>query len=245
MHRFFESAIQPLLDEIRVRTMVEVGSEEGLHTRRLLPYVQARKAHLHVIDPEPLYRTQQFRQLYGSCATLHERLSHNVLPLIDEPDVVLLDGDHNWFTVIGELRILDRTCTDWPLTFLHDVEWPYGRRDMYYEPERLSAAQRHPCAYSGIVAGRSELSPRGINANVANAKHEGGPRNGVLTAIEDFLDETDRELALFIAPGNKGLAIVVDRKHLRKRRFAKVLRRVHDPQAGAQLSPNHASTALA
>lgn len=245
MHRFFESTIRPLFDVTSLTTIVEVGSEEGLHTRRLLPYVQLRRAHLHVIDPEPLYRANKFRRLFGSSATLHEQMSHDALPSIDAPDAVLLDGDHNWFTVIGELRILDRRCDNWPLTFLHDVEWPYGRRDMYYAPERLPTEHRHPCAYSGIVPGRSELSPRGINTNVANAKHEGGPCNGVLTAIEDFLDETQRDLALFIAPGNKGLGIVVDRRRLRKRRFTKVLRRVHDPHAGAELSPRHASTALA
>jgi hypothetical protein len=245
MHRFFESAIRPLLDVTRLSTVVEVGSEEGLHTRRLLPYVQSRRAHLHVIDPAPHYQAKQFRRLYGNCATLHTQLSHDVLPSIDAPDAVLLDGDHNWFTVIGELRILDRRCDDWPLTFLHDVEWPYGRRDMYYDPATVPADERHPCAYSGIIPGRSELSPRGINIVVANAKHEGGPRNGVLTAVEDFLDETDRDLALFVAPGNKGLGIVVDGRRLRKRRFAKVLRGVHDPRAGAELSPRHASLAFA
>lgn len=245
MHRFFDSTIRPLLDASRVKTMVEVGSEDGFHTRRLLPYAQSRGAHLHVIDPAPLFPAKEFRRRFASHSTLHLRLSHDVLPTIAAPDVVFLDGDHNWYTVNGELHILDRTCDDWPLTFLHDVEWPYGRRDMYYEPEQIPAAHRHPYAFSGLVPGRSELSPRGINTNVPNAKHEGGPRNGVLTAVEDFLDETPRDLALFIAPGNKGLGIVVDRRRLRKRRFAKVLRGVHDPRAGAELSPHHASMAFA
>lgn len=245
MHPFFDSVIQPLLDSTGVKTMVEVGAEEGRHTQRLLTYVVARRAHLHVIDPMPRFLTAPFRVQHRDYATLHERESHDVLPSIDAPDVVLLDGDHNWYTVIEELRILDRTCRDWPLTFLHDVEWPYGRRDMYYAPDRVPAEHRQPWAFSGIVHGRSELSARGVNGSMANAKREGGPHNGVLTAIEDFLDETRRDLELFIVPGDKGLAIVVDRRRLRKRRFAKVLREVHDPQAGRALSPNHASTALA
>jgi hypothetical protein len=245
MYLFFESTIRPLLDVTRLSTMVEVGAEDGQHTRRLLPYALSRRAHLHVIDPAPLFPTKWFRSQYESYATLYERLSHDVLPSIDAPDVVFLDGDHNWYTVYEELRILDRACRDWPLTFLHDIEWPYGRRDMYYAPERVPAECRHSYARSGILPGRSELSSAGVNAELANATHEGGPRNGVLTAIEDFLDETQRELALFIRPGDKGLAIVVDRNRLRKRRFAKVLRRVHDPQAAAELSPAHASAALA
>ena len=225
--------------------IVEVGCEDGDHTTRLLEYAMAHRAHLHVIDPAPGFKTEPFRREYGSFCTLHERPSHDVLPSIASPDVVLLDGDHNWYTVIEELRILDRTSKRWPLTFLHDVEWPYGRRDMYYVPERVPVDHRHPYAYSGIVEGRSELSPRGENATVANATHEGGPRNGVLTAVEDFLDETRRNLALFIVPENNGLGILVDRRRLRKRQLARVLRGVHDPRAGAELSRNHASTALA
>ena len=30
---------------------------------------------------------------------LHEALSLNALPRIERPDVVLIDGDHNWYTV--------------------------------------------------------------------------------------------------------------------------------------------------
>jgi len=245
MHRFFDSAIRPLLDATRLRALVEIGAAQGQHTVRLAPYAAARGAHLHVIDPAPLFDPGPFRRQYAGYATLHEHISHDVLPAIPAPDVVLLDGDHNWWTVYEELRILDRTCTRWPLTLLHDIEWPYGRRDMYYAPELVPAGYRHRHANSGVVRGRSKLSRKGINSIYANATHEGGERNGVLTAIEDFLDATARDLALFIAPGNNGLAIVADRERLRRERFATVLRRVHDPRAAAELSPRHASPALA
>jgi hypothetical protein len=245
MHRFFDSTIRPLLDETRVRTMVEVGAERGQHTRMLAPYARSRGARLHVIDPKPSFHVGPFEALFGDCATVYVRPSHDMLPSLEAPDVVLLDGDHNWHTVFEELRILDRICRDWPLTFLHDVDWPYGRRDMYYAPDRVPDERRHPHARLGIVQGRSELLRKGINHEVLNATHEGGPRNGVLTAVEDFLDETQRDLALFIASGNNGLAIVVDRKRLRKRRFAKTLEAVHDPRVGMELSPRHASAARA
>lgn len=238
MYRFFESTIRPLLDEMtELSTLVEVGAQRGLHTGRLLPYVRSRGAHLHIVDPAPLFNVERFQQQFGSCSTLHVRLSHDALPSIDAPDVVLLDGDHNWYTVIEELRIMDRSFSDWPVTLLHDIEWPYGRRDMYYAPERVPDEYRQPYDQSGIVRGRSELSPDGVNRALMNAEHEGGPCNGVLTALEDFLRETQRDLALFTVSGNNGLGIVVDRMSLRNRRFAKVLRKVHDPRARASASP--------
>lgn len=234
MYRFFDSTIRPLLDELAgLRTMIEVGAEKGLHTGQLLPYARSRGAHLHVIDPAPMFNVERFQTQFASCSTFHKGMSHDVLPLIESPDVVLLDGDHNWYTVIEELRILDRADADWPLTFVHDIEWPYGRRDMYYAPARIPEEYRQPWAESGIIRGQSELSPDGDNVRFMNALHEGGPRNGVLTGLEDFLAETQRNLALFTASGNHGLGIVVDRRSLRKPRFTKLLRKVHDPRARA------------
>jgi hypothetical protein len=245
VYRHFESAIRPLLHVTRPGTMVEVGAEEGFHTFKLLSYARSRGAHLHVIEPYPRFDVALYQSRHGECSTLHRALSHEALPLVEAPDAVFLDGDHNWYTVLEELRILDRTCVDWPLTFAHDVDWPYGRRDMYYAPDRVPDDCRQPYALSGIVRGSSELSPTGVNGGLANATHEGGPRNGVLTAVEDFLDETQRDLALCIASGSNGLGIIIDRRRLRQRRVVNVLRTVHDHRVARQLSPNHASSALA
>jgi hypothetical protein len=245
MFQHFESRIRPLLDATRqLSTMVEVGADHGQHTSKLLPYVRSRRAHLHIVDPVAQRDLTLCQRQYASCSTLHQQPSHEVLPSLDPPDVVLLDGDHNWYTVIEELRIMDRSYEDWPLTFMHDVEWPYARRDMYYAPERVPEDCRQPFSPPGlgIVRGSSELSHRGINREHANAVHEGGPRNGVLTAIEDFLDETQRHLVFFVSPGDFGLGIIIDRTRLHDSRFAKALRRVHDPRAAMALSPHHAST---
>jgi hypothetical protein len=227
MYRFFESTIRPLLDTVtRLDTMVEVGAEKGQHTAHLLPYARSRGAHLHVIDPASSFHASNYQRQWAGLSTLHERLSHDALPSIEPlPDVVFLDGDHNWYTMFEELHILDRICEVWPLTFAHDIEWPYGRRDMYYAPERVPADYRHPYAALGIVQGRSELSPNGINGKMLNAEHEGGPRNGVRTAVEDFLHETQRDLMFFVVSGNNGLGIVFDRGRLRNRRFASALRK--------------------
>lgn len=231
MHRFFESTIRPLLDVTDLDTIVEVGADQAIHTSRLLPYVRARGAHLHIIDPVSHFRSGPFRERFGSYATVHAQTSHDALPRLAAPDVVLLDGDHNWYTVIEELRIMERTWPDWPLTFLHDLEWPYARRDMYYAPERIPAEFRHPYACAGIVHGRSELVENGgRNPQLANAMHEGGPRNGVLTAVEDFIDETPRDLVLFAVSGNNGLGILFDRSRLSDRPFARVLRRCARPR---------------
>ena len=83
-----------------------------------------------------------------------------------------------------------------PLIFLHDIDWPYGRRDLYYDPSTIPAEFRHRYAKKGIAPGRSELlDSGGFNLHLDNATHEGGPRNGVLTAIEDFRGDCGQETA--------------------------------------------------
>jgi hypothetical protein len=102
---------------------------------------------------------------------MYRFVESTIRPLLDEvtqlrtaADVVFLDGDHNWYTVLEELRIL-----------------------------------------------------------------------------EDFLRETRRDLVLFTVSGNNGLGIVVDRMSLRNGRFAKLLRKIHDPRARAKPAPRHAT----
>ena len=59
---------------------------------------------------------------------------------------------------------------------LHDVLWPYGRRDLYYAPERIPAEFRQPYAQAGINPGMKRLHPRkGLNPTMCNAEEEGGP----------------------------------------------------------------------
>ena len=141
---------------------------------------------------------------------MHRAPSLNALSTITNPDAVLIDGDHNWYTVFHELQVLDHKCKHWPVTLHHDVGWPYGRRDMYYEPSRIPVDYRQPFARSGIVYGQSALAAGEINDSLLNARHEGGPRNGVLTAIEDFMESTQRDLELFAAPGPSGLGLLID-----------------------------------
>jgi uncharacterized protein (DUF2237 family) len=216
VNRFFESTIEPLLSEVDPKVIVEVGAAAGEHTVKLYAFARSHGAELHVIDPEPRFTFVSGDR--GNGFRLYRGRSLEVLPAVPSPDVVLIDGDHNWYTVYFELVTLqqhaDIDARPFPITFLHDVEWPYARRDAYHDPDSIPEAYRQPYALGGVVEGRSELSPTGLNANGHHAVHEGGPRNGILTAIEDFLlSTTDRLFATKIVSGNHGLAIVVDERH--------------------------------
>ena len=54
----------------------------------------------------------------------------------------MIDGDHNYYTVSEELRLIGERApgSELPLLLFHDVRWPHGRRDDYFDvaqiPER-------------------------------------------------------------------------------------------------------------
>jgi len=211
MDRFWSPVIRPILEAAEPRVVVEVGAAQGAHTRRLAPYCAKRDAVLHVVDPQPDFDPEAAR--WARTIELHRDESLAVLPELGAVDVALLDGDHNWYTVINELRALTRTARDAdrpaPVIVCHDVDWPYGRRDMYYEPGRIPSKHRRAWKRAGLKPGRDRLvADGGLNYDLANAEHAGGPANGVLTAVEDFLAETDEEFELAILPVLHGLGIL-------------------------------------
>ena len=240
MWRYWDEVIEPVLSAGAVRTIVEIGAANGLNTARLVEWAAANGAVVHVIDPKPQFDVEDVERRFQEAFVMHRARSLEALPALEPPDAALIDGDHNWYTVNHELRLLERMSRQWPITFLHDVGWPYGRRDMYYDPDTVPTDFRQPYERSGLIFGRSRLSSNGGNVKLANAAHEGGDRNGVLTAVEDFMDESEHELELFAVQGPNGLGLLLDRAGL-ETDAGRVVERVHDQELALRLSPRHAS----
>jgi hypothetical protein len=211
VHRHWQRLIRPLFDRVRPSVIVEVGSRGGLNTRHLLEYGRDHGAHVHVIDPEPIGNREEIADLLAAAGTVHRAISLDALPGL-AADAVLIDGDHNWYTVFHELRTIQATArltARWPICLLHDVGWPYGRRDSYYVPERIPPEHRQPFARRGLAPGRSDLLlAGGFNRQLANALEEGGPKNGVLTAVEDFIAASSEPWKLAISPPFHGLGVL-------------------------------------
>ncbi len=210
---FWPTVLRPVLEAAEPSTVVEVGAAGGHNTKNLLEYGVERGARVHVIDPVPGFDVDGFQETYGYTFIFHRRKSHEILPEIEAPDVVLIDGDHNWFTVYHELRILgeraERDGRPFPITLMHDCSWPYARRDMYYNPDDVPEEFRQPHRQANIVFGKSELSDeQGINGGLHNALTEGGPRNGVLTAVEEYIEQSGEPFVLRIVYGFSGLGML-------------------------------------
>lgn len=217
----FSEIILNVLEISGARHIVEIGAEFGGNSAALADFAAGREGSLTSIDPAP-------KPEFVEWAAAHPQVRHmplaslEALPQLGNVDAWVIDGDHNWYTVYNELRQIDalgKRDGKPLLAILHDIHWPSGRRDMYYAPETIPEAFRHPHSYDGgTTLGESHLTlGRGFRGmgHFAWALHEGGPRNGVLTAVEDFLVEehdAGRELGFAEIPGVFGLGVLFDVK---------------------------------
>jgi GT2 family glycosyltransferase/glycosyltransferase involved in cell wall biosynthesis len=211
MHWFLKLLIYPLLEALHPRVIVEVGVEVGTVTGPLLRWAQEHHAVVHAIDPDPTLNVDRLVAEHPEQLHFHRSKSLEVLDEIPGVDLALIDGDHNWYTVINELRALESRASEDerepPVILLHDVGWPYGQRDLYYDPSAIPAAHRQPHARLGVAPGRVELGP-GLNEHLENALLEGTPANGVLCAVEDFVAESRTQWRMWSIPGLSGMAIL-------------------------------------
>jgi hypothetical protein len=201
------------LDAARARTICEVGGFQGELTELLLRRGAVGGGRLTVVDTAPHAELRALADARDDAElTLWETDSHSALREIELPDAIVLDGDHNYWTVAGELSIIAERYAaaerSFPLVLMHDVGWPHDRRDDYYVPENVPAEHRHPLAEDGLFPGNPDTVHGGIPFDHPAAR-EGGPRNGVLTAVEDFLAERG-ELRLAIVPSFFGLGVIWD-----------------------------------
>jgi cephalosporin hydroxylase len=214
MERFWDIVIHPLLAQVSPSRILEIGAAEGRHTKKLLEYCSATDAVLHMIDPLPRFNSDEWQQLNAGKFYPHRTTSLKVLGLIGTFDVVLIDGDHNWYTVFHELMALQANCLaqlrPMPVIVCHDTLWPYAYRDLYYDPGSIPPEFLQPFRRAGVLPGHTELvDSGGLNVHLCHAEKEGGPRNGVKTAINDFLSHTGQQFFVVELPVLYGLTLLI------------------------------------
>jgi cephalosporin hydroxylase len=198
--------------------VLEIGALRGETTARMFELL-GPDSELHVIDPVPRFDPAEHEAQFPGRYVFHRALSLDVLPTLPPVDVALIDGDHNWYTVFNELKLLAATAgaagQELPVLVLHDVSWPYGHRDLYYEPSQIPEEFRHEHRKAGIVPGLIRLrDDGGLNMDLENAVVGGGPRNGVMCALQDFLAEVTEPVRHVHLPIYFGLSIVVTQARL-------------------------------
>jgi Methyltransferase domain len=198
----------PCLDAAGARSVAEVGAYAGDLTGQLLRWAGRTGARVIAVDPSPEPQLVALAEERPGLELIRET-SHDALRELELPDAVIIDGDHNYYTVSEELRLIGDKAegAKLPLLLFHDVGWPHARRDTYFAPEQIPEEFRQPIAEpAGLFPGEPGIVEGALLFHYG-AEREGGARNGVLTAIEDFL--ADREgLRLATIPVFFGFAVL-------------------------------------
>jgi Methyltransferase domain len=197
------------LDAIEARSVLEIGAFKGELTTELLDWADRSGARIIALDPEPPDELLELGKRRPELDLMPET-SHDALRKIELTDAIVVDGDHNYYTLSEELRIVAERAQggETPLMMFHDVSWPHARRDTYYVPERIPEEHRQPLAHDVYLAPwESGVSEDGGLPFVWAAEREGGPRNGTLTALEDFVSAHDG-MRLVTVPAFFGFGVV-------------------------------------
>jgi hypothetical protein len=198
----------PCLDAVEARSVVEVGAYAGDLTELLLEWAARADARVVAVDPMPQKALVELGDQRADLELIRQT-SLEALGHIELPDALIIDGDHNYYTVSEELRLIGERAAgaSLPLLMFHDVSWPHARRDAYYTPELIPDDARQVMVEGGgLFPGEPGTRPGGLPYKWV-AGEEGGPRNGVLTAVEDFVAEREG-LRLAVVPAFFGFGVV-------------------------------------
>ncbi|TMQ93279.1 class I SAM-dependent methyltransferase [Actinomadura soli] len=201
----FRELFETIFAHREIATVVEVGVESG----QVSSLYADLGATVHCVEPAP---GDELRAVLTEDPRLNlaEGLSPVALGDLPVADLYVLDGDHNYAVVREELAWLMKNAPE-AVIVLHDVLWPCGRRDFYYQPSPVPAEDTHPATKDGPTVWHDDITPAGFVGDGAYtvAQHAGGPRNGVLTAVEDALDGSGGGWRLAIVPAVFGFGVLV------------------------------------
>ena len=139
-----------------------------------------------------------------------------ILPNLEDFDAIFINDDPNWFTVFHELNIIKKMNEVFPLVFICNNNFPNKRRDSYLNPEDIPIKFRQEyTAELSICYNNEKIS---IYDGFFHASEENTPQNGVLTAIEDFLNENSH-IAIMNINFIKEISILYPKSQINQKRI--------------------------
>ena len=240
----FASVTIAVLEAINAKSVCEIGAEHGGNSKLLHSWATYQKGKFISIDPAPGAEFLAWVKETNDIVSHLSKISLEAISEVGPVDVWFVNGDHNWYTVYHELAAIYASSrkNQCPfMVFLHDVDWPCSRRDAYCAPKRIPSEFVHPHSWElGVTLDKKELIDGGIRGNgeFAWALHEGGTRNGVLTAVEDFVEQHPQEFYWSFIPAIFGLGVLFDRNHPAVNKIVQTLAPFNESPLLAKLEKN-------
>ncbi len=211
MNQFQKTIIEPILNDLQPKKMLEIGVLEGHHTHALLTWCRSSNCGLTSVDPTPWAGkipeackpgAEGYQYKRGHESEKDVLIPHCIEKIFEEGlqthwtcikslslpflagcqesfDVVFVDGDHNYYTVLHELTYLAALITPQGRIFIHDVTNPScAYQDYYYDFTLIPEAFR------------------------------GKDKQGIVTAIDDFLKQFPDFTYQVLTEADNGLGVI-------------------------------------
>ena len=194
-------SIKQFLSQIQSPKVLEIGLCKGITTIPLLAFMSRMHENFEFVGVDVLVQESlliilnNIDVLPSQKMIIHQDSSLNALPKLTESskkfDVVLLDGDHNYYTVSRELEYLDSLTNENSIVLIDDYHGRWSERDLWYaEKEGYESVDR---ATKRIDTEKHGVKPAVDDFLMKNSKWElSTPING-----EPVLLRRKKDLGMF------------------------------------------------
>lgn len=221
MFNFFELCIIPtFLSRFDVEKVLAIGLSNELLMNEIISYCISNNYSLYSIDSkinihDLISEIDDLNEDY-----LEENIKHykddalTILPNFESFDAIFINDDPNWYTVYNELDLIKKNNPNFPIVFVCNNKYPNKRRDSYINPNKIPEEYKNECCTDLPVIYKEgdETKQTMIKDGFCHAIHQDTPKNGVLTAIEDFLKENFSLKSLDINPF-EGITLIYESSH--------------------------------
>ena len=172
MFKYYSDNVIPIiLTRFKVNKVVLCGINDEDITNQILKFCDTENASYIAIDSEidKLDPVDEF-----PLDALHN---------IADYGAIFIDDDPNWYTVYNELNLIKKNNDEFPLVFICNDIFPHKNRDSYSDPDMI------PNEFLNEYSNKFSYNGIQLMDDYYHAIEENTPKNGVSTAIEDFLSE--------------------------------------------------------
>ena len=187
MKSLWNDLMRPLLEEIKAKNIVEAGIDLGINTINILEYCIDNNAHLTAMDPLPKFDIDEYKSKYGDRFEIYTELISDKLIRLKDYDAIFINGYRNHDTTYNELKIIEKSFKTKKFPIILLIVPPNN--------ELVTTIEQN-----SLLGNQLEINNRVVNDQMSI--------NGILKAVDDFIDESNLELSFEYINTINGLGIL-------------------------------------
>lgn len=215
--------INEILKDSKSKNILLIGFKSGNLIEFILKYVKINSGKLMCIDSKPKINVDDIVADKNNF-TLFRQDSLIKLADFQDYDAVFIDGNPNWYTVYNELNIIENNCKKFPLIFICNAVFPNERRDAYYYFDNIPSHYQQINSKKLIIFRdiTNESKKIVFKDDHYHAIYSNTEKNGVLTAIEDYVQKTTLNVDKTLIDSETGLIFLFFKNHPIYKKFSEL-----------------------